>query len=226
MINILMSRGILASPQVYQKAKNYIKPNMKVLIIYFSYFSKHLPNKAAYDIFYDYHGEYHQKMLNTFATYEISEKNVLVLDYFKDDYETATKKITSVDILYFPGGSPVEMMQRFAEKKILDALQQFKGIIVGSSAGAMIQNDYYHISPDLDFHKFSINQGIGYIKEFGIEVHFRRRLKQKKALRKTANLLDRPIYVIPDDSAVIKDDVNIMCIKNAKLYYQKGKKVR
>jgi len=226
MINILMSRGILASDQVYEQAKTIIKPTMKVLIVYFSFFEKHLPDQKDYDLFYDHDNEYHQKMLKTFSRYDIDENNIKVLNYYHDSLEEMLKKIKECDILYFPGGAPEEMMDRFAQKGLLDDLKAFNKIVIGSSAGAMIQNDFFHITPDKDYQKYAIYQGLVYIKDLGIEVHFQRRIKSKKALRKTAHILGRPVYVIPDDSAIIINNGEIICIGQAKKYYENQKRVK
>ena len=74
---------------------------------------------------------------------------------------------------------------------------------MGPSAGTMIQFDTFHISKDHDYKKFSIHKGLGFIKDFGVEVHFRRRRQQKKAIRKMSHLNPRPIYVIEEPGMMI-----------------------
>lgn len=224
MIKILMSRGILASSIVYEHAKKFITPNLKVVIAYFSFFDKHISNQKEYEAFYHPGGEYYQKMIDTFANYGIKEEQITFLDYYNDSLGELKTKLNQADLLYLPGGAPEQMINRFAERNILTKIKDFTGIVVGSSAGAMIQNDYYHISPDRDYHKFEIYEGLGLIKEFGIEVHFRSRKKSKQAIRKVTKLMKRPLYTIPDDSAMIVNGQEITLINNAKKYYdQKGK---
>ena len=49
------------------------------------------------------------------------------------------------------GGAPDLMMKRIKEKKLKKLIKNYKGIMIGYSAGAMIQLDSYHISPDEDY---------------------------------------------------------------------------
>lgn len=225
MINILLSRSILNNADVYDEAKIYIKPEMKVCIVAFSFFENE-NNQEVYQAYYGPQGLYYDKMINCFATYGIGEKQISWLNYFLDEKATFIEKIKAADILYFPGGAPDLMMQRIVEKDILEPLASFDKIIIGPSAGAMIQNDYFHISPDADYQNFSMHKGLGYIKDFGYEVHFRRRKKQKKAIRKVSHIMKRPLYTIPDDGAIIVTDDTVKLIATAKLYYKNQKKVR
>ncbi|EPZ54469.1 peptidase S51 family protein [[Clostridium] sordellii ATCC 9714] len=71
------------------------------------------------------------------------------------------------------------MMDRLKEFKIIEDIENYKGIVMGSSAGAMVQVAQYHITPDKDYDTFSYNEGLNMITDFDIEVHYKKHLFRK-----------------------------------------------
>ncbi len=223
MIHILMSRGILGHPRMVEHVKPCLVDRQKVVIIALSYFEKHLGDSKTYLEYYAPGSAYHQKIIDSFAPYGIKEKDITwILDH-QDTTASATKKIKEADILYLPGGSPTELMARLKALDINAAIEAHQGVLVGSSAGAMVQFNRYHITPDHDFHRFSDEEGLDLLKGFAIEVHYQRRKKQKKALRKVRREHGIPIYGIPDEGAIIVTNGDITLIHPARqLYTPKG----
>ncbi|MCF7931178.1 MAG: Type 1 glutamine amidotransferase-like domain-containing protein [Acholeplasmataceae bacterium] len=223
MNHILLSRSILASPQMIPHFKPLIHENDKVLIVALSHFSKHIGDEETYESYYGKGGEYYQKMVDSFAPYGIKESQIKWIHYFKDDHATAIKKIKESDIIYLPGGAPDLMMMRIEAFGIKEALESHQGLMIGSSAGAMIQMASYHMSPDDDYPHFSYEKGLDLLKGFSIEVHYRRRKKQKAALRKVNRAFHQEIFAIPDDGAIIVTNEAIKCLESAKkIYHKKG----
>jgi peptidase E len=162
-------------------------------------------------------------MIDSFAPYDINESQISWIYYFDDTKESAKQKINDADIIYFPGGSPDQMMTRIIEFELKEHIEAQDKIFIGSSAGAMIQFSEYHISKDADYDCFSIQEGLTLISDFIIEVHYRRRKKQKSALRKMHRLTHKNIYSIPDDGAIIYNHLTIRTIGSAiQLYNHKG----
>jgi peptidase E len=217
MIHILLSRGILGHPNIVTYAQELIKPKHKVLVVALSFFPHQFNAQNDYEVFYGKGGEYYDKMVLSFAPYGIPESNIQFINYYQDDTESALKKIKDADIIYLPGGAPDLMMKRMEALKIKEAIEQ-KTFFVGSSAGAMIQFETYHISKDHDYPKFSYQKGLNLLKGFSIEVHFRRKKAQKSGMRKVYRAYRHPIFVIPDDGAIIISDNEARLI-NAGLYY-------
>jgi peptidase E len=217
MTHILLSRGILGHPNLVPFAIELIKPEHKVLVVALSFFPHQFNTQNDYEVFYAKGGEYHEKMLLSFAPYGIQESNIQFLNYYKDDTQSALKKIKDADIIYLPGGAPDLMMHRITELGIKDALEQ-KTFFIGSSAGTMIQFETYHISRDHDYPKFSYQKGLNLLKGFSVAVHYRRRKAQKSGMKKVYRAYQHPIFVIPDDGAMIIQDDEARLI-NAALYY-------
>ncbi|TNF08677.1 MAG: peptidase S51 [Bacillota bacterium] len=223
MKNILLSRGILKDPHIYEHAKHWIRPTDKVVILALSFFEAYLNKEEDYHAYYGKGGEYYLKMIESFAPYGITEDQVTWINYFKDDKKSALNKIEKADIIYFPGGAPDQMMKRIHAFGLKEALENTDKLYIGSSAGAMIQMQDYHMSPDPDYPHFSYENGLNLCKGFSIEVHYRRRKKQKSALRKVFRAYRHPIYVIPDDGALMVDHHGIKCIGSAyQMYDRKG----
>lgn len=220
-INILMSRSsALTAPYAEVVLKDILKKEMNVVVLGFSFFGD--LSKEQYFKYYGKDSEYALKIANSFKVYNIS--NINWLYYFDMSHEESLKLIKNADILYLPGGAPDLMYERIVNKGLLEILSNFNKIIIGSSAGAMIQLSKYHISPDNEYKKFSLNNGLSYLNNFFIEVHYNRRKKQKSSMRKVRRTFKKPIYTIPDDGLlIIKNKSEIITLNTAKkMYNSKG----
>jgi len=218
MINVLMSRsGALIEDYAFKHLKDVLKPNMNVLVIGFSFFGI-LDEKSYFDM-YDSNSEYYLKIQNNFKFYGID--NVNWLYYYNQSKEEMINLIKNADVIYFPGGAPDLMMERIIEKDILKPLKEFNKIVIGSSAGAMIQLKHYHISPDQEYFKFSEHEGLGYIDDFFIEVHYAKRKKQKKAMRRMRKTYLKEVYTIPDDGMLIVNNNEIKVLNSARKFYNR-----
>lgn len=217
-LNVLMSRSnSLVERTTYEYLKNYLKEDMKVVIIGFSFFGN--LSSEAYFNYYGKDSEYALKMEELFRVYNIS--NINWIYYYDMDFDLSVKLINEADIIYFPGGAPDLMMERIIEKNLLEVLKNHDKITIGSSAGAMIQLGMYHISKDNEYFKFSLHEGLGYLNDFFIEVHYARRKPQKSSMRKMRKTYLKPVYVIPDDGVLIVDKNQVVTLNTARKYYSK-----
>jgi peptidase E len=221
MINILLSRSILGDPFMVSLLNRYILPHHRVAILAFSFFETDVANDAQYDALYEKGGTYYDKMIAMFAPYGILESQVTWIHYFKDNSITAIQKIKDADILYFPGGSPNLMMKRIHQFGIQEALENHQGLYIGSSAGAMIQFEHYHISKDREYARFSYEEGLKLLNGFSIEVHYNRKRKQKSGMKKVWRAWKEDIYAIPDDGAIVVNQGKIFIINSARQIYDR-----
>ncbi len=212
MVNILMSRGLINKADFYIYFKEFIKPEMKVCVIPWAF-----DGKEDYSI-YRKGGYYYERMIFQFLPYQIDEDKITFLDYYLDDQKTCHEKVKNADVIYFTGGLPDKLYERLAEFNLLDILTKTPKVLVGSSAGAVIQFKDYHLSPDRDYKKFGMYKGLDILHDFGIEVHYKAKFKQKRSLKKVNQLIARPYYTVPDDSAVIVYSGKIILIGRAKRY--------
>jgi peptidase E len=219
MAHILLSRSILDQSIIFKACATYLKKEDKVCIILYSFFDAQLHSEMLYQDYYKKDGTYDLKMRKMFLAYGITE--ITYLNYYDDNEVTRLKKIHDATILFFPGGAPDEMMRRLNEHHLTQEITSFKGHTIGSSAGAMIHFDTFHIYKDKEYKKFQLLQGLGLIKGFDICVHYQRKIQQHKALKKVRRLRHIDLFVLPDDGAMIVDEGHVTLIHSAKKYSHK-----
>ena len=139
-------------------------------------------------------GMYYGGITGGFAAYGIQESQITFLDYFRDTKESAGEKVERADILYFLGGLPDRMLDRIEEFSLTDALLRHRGVVMGYSAGAVIQLGEYHLSPDEDYPEFAYYRGLPYLEGFYLEVHYEGTEVQKDAVRRVLAERGKPVY--------------------------------
>ncbi len=68
---------------------------------------------------------------------EIGFNEVIFLEKIEDEIDI-NKKISSVDVIYLPGGDPEILYREIKVRSIDSKLKDFKGILIGNSAGAIV----------------------------------------------------------------------------------------
>ena len=67
-------------------------------------------------------------------------------------------------------------------------------LIMGYSAGAVIQLAEYHLSPDDDYPEFKYYEGLPYLNDFYLEVHYEGKDAQKAAIQKVLEERKKTVY--------------------------------
>ncbi|MGC9175361.1 MAG: Type 1 glutamine amidotransferase-like domain-containing protein [Thermoprotei archaeon] len=81
-----------------------------------------------------------------------------------DSEEEVSAKMSQVDVVYLPGGDPSTLYEEMRARSLQQRLRDFKGIIVGNSAGAIV------LSRGAE-HEGKFYQGFG-LADFFISVHY------------------------------------------------------
>lgn len=76
---------------------------------------------------------------------------------------------------------------------------------MGTSAGAMIQLDYYHLTPEEDGQDYQYEQGLGLLSGFDIEVHYEPSFLQLASIVTDLKLHQKPIFALPNEGGMIVD---------------------
>ena len=193
--NILLEGYDIDAAWLRESLGAYIKPEHKVAVIPFAFRDSRVKTAQDWDGLYSKDsGRFFGGIVGAFASYGIPADNVTFLNYFTDSKETARDKIAQADILHFPGGLPDRMMARLAEFELADALLSHDGIVMGYSAGAVIQLAEYHLSPDEDYTEFGYYRGIPYLDGFYHEVHFENSEQQLASIRRVVRERGKPVY--------------------------------
>jgi peptidase E len=222
MINILLEGYNIDTPWLYNELKKYIQPNHSVVIIAFSFRENRVKSLSDWNALYDKNfGKYYNGIVSGFAAYGILEDNIVFVNYFTDTKESAVQKIKNADIVYFLGGLPDKMMDRIKEFNLYDVLMQHKGIVMGYSAGAVIQLAEYHLSPDDDYPEFNYYKGIPYLKDFYMEVHYEGTAVQNESIQRVLAERGKTVYATSDQTgAILVDNGNIKLIGDVKMFLQ------
>lgn len=197
MINILLEGYDIDAAWLYEGLQKYIKSNSKVVVIAFSFRGNRVRSVEDWNLFYSKeNGKYYGGITGGFSPFGIPESNITFLNYFTDTKETAMEKVKQADILYYLGGLPDQMMDRIMEFDLYDMLLHHQGIVMGYSAGAVIQLAEYHLSPDDDYAEFGYYKGIPYLSDFYLEVHYQGTDIQNRAITRVLKERSKPVYAM------------------------------
>lgn len=204
MVNILLEGFKLDEPWLFDALKKYILPHHKALVVAFSFRPNRVQGLSDWEALYGKEaGKYYGGIVGGLKSFGIPEENIEFLNYFTDTKESARAKVEHADILYFLGGLPDKMHERLKEFDLLDAVSAHQGIVMGYSAGAVIQLEAYHLSPDEDYPVFSYYPGIPYLKNFYLEVHYEHLPLQDACIQRVLNEKKTPVYALHRDQGAI-----------------------
>ncbi len=214
MINILLEGYDINSPWLLESLKSYIQPFHRVTVIALAFCETRVKNLDDWNYLYAKDtGTYCAGIAEAFSDYGIAENQIEFINYFTDTPETANAKIQDADILYFLGGLPDRMMQRIHEMQIYDSIVHHEGIVMGYSAGALIQLCEYHLTPDKDYPVFGYYSGIPFIDDFYLEVHYEETSEQKESIKRVLREKNKPVYAIHYmNGAIVADNGKIRLI--------------
>lgn len=220
MINILLEGYDIDASWIYNELKNYIKPNHSVAVVTFSFRDSQVKTLLDWNALYSKeNGRYYGGIVGGITAYGIPEENISFINYFTDTRESAAQKIKTADIIYFLGGLPDRMMDRISEFDLYDVLMEHNGILMGYSAGAVIQLAEYHLSPDDDYPEFRYYEGLPYLNDFYMEVHYEGTEVQDEAIRRVLSERGKTVYATAVRSgAILVDNGNIKLIGDVKIF--------
>ncbi len=77
------------------------------------------------------------------------------------DYETAKKLVQESDMVMLMGGNPFKQQELYSSKGLTEVLQNYDGVILGFSSGAMNMSKYIIITPcSSEYPDFDIREGL------------------------------------------------------------------
>ena len=218
MYSILCSK-IETLPNYKKYFSKILHNNQKVIIIPWS-FAKELNNL---DEFFSKNDKRYKKYVSSVIKIGLSEKNMEVLDCYKDSKELIKEKIRNADVLVLTGGNPEMFYSKVVQyTECLYDIKHFKGIIIGSSAGADLQLTRYFITAKNNYYNyFSFYDGFGILNDpFYIDVHTSNNKYYLNKLQKISNEKQKNVYAIYDNGLIIynRKNCNIEVLENVKLF--------
>ena len=111
------------------------------------------------------------------------------------------------------------MMDRIKEFDLYDILMQHDGILMGYSAGAVIQLAEYHLSPDDDYPEFKYYEGLPYLNDFYMEVHYEGTTVQNKSIQRVLAERGKTVYATAVRAgAILADNGNLKLLGDVKVF--------
>lgn len=207
MINILLSLWTFGEPYLKDEMLKYIKPCSKVTLISFAQ-NGGCNSRDSYDEKYGLNGKHFVLPEQEFEKFGVRKENIQLVHYFDDSKAEMTSKIANADILMFTGGMPDKAMARLIEKDIIDDIRSFDKVIMGYSAGAIIQLKRNFLSPDEDYPELTYFNGLSYINnDFYIEVHYDGKDGNwEKLLQEISLKENKTIYAMGNYGAAVVDE--------------------
>lgn len=201
-MNILLNHYNFDELWAEPALKDILMPGMKLAILPFSF-----PEDTTRDDwdaqFHPNTGQHFQDIVYPFYHYGIRPEDIRTVCCFRDTADQAREVIEHSDILFLPGGYPDLAMKRLDTMGIRNAVEGFPGIVMGASAGAMMQLAEYHITPDEDYLEFSYEKGLNFIHDFYIEVHYENTGVQNASINKVLAQRKKPVYAMENHGGLI-----------------------
>lgn len=202
MTNILLNYYNFDGDWARPYLERYIRPGSKVFILPLAYRPVQAWDSNSWLSVYGVGGEKYANIVRPFTEYGIDERSLV----WCNPYDTAqdyARVIADSDILFFTGGMPERAVKRLDRLGLTAAVKSFGGVVAGASAGAMLQLDKYHITPDEDYSSYSIDCGLGLVTGLDLEVHFVDTPLQNECTARAARQLRVPVYQMRHEGGLL-----------------------
>ncbi len=218
MINILLSELRINEDWAFPVLKSVLTQDTKVLILPYSFSELVTTEKQFLELYQPQTGFYWNSLVEPFHRYGITDDQIEWVNCFQDSFETIRDRIAETDCIVLPGGFPELMYRRLEQQNLIKLIQAHTGIVLGFSAGAMIQLKEYHITPDDQYEFYQIELGLNLVRGFDVEVHFNHQEEQLHSIYKAVHDLEIPVYALRNDGGLLIDGDEIVRFGKTELY--------
>lgn len=223
-MQILLDKLDFHEPWAYDIFSDFIKHDHKLCVIPFAYHESWIKNNLEWEnAYHPMNGKHYDEIIKPFMKFGLKEENIVFINNYSDEILEMKQKINSSDILLFTGGYPDRIMNRLRTYDLVDTVQNFSGMVMGWSAGAMILCEDYFISPDEDYLEYTLGKGLAFGKDFAIEVHYKAHEAQDYSINRFHKEFNKDVYTTQPNSAIIIYQNHLKLIGNAKLASKKRK---
>lgn len=224
MVHIFVESYDLQADYLRAAMGRYIKPSDHVAVVAFSFRDTQVRNREDWDALYSpKHGRYYEGIVQPLRGYGIPDENVEFVNYFTDTPESAAEKLRRADIVYLLGGLMDKTVERIDAFGLRPALQAHRGVVLGFSAGALVQLAEYHVSPDDDYPEFGYYAGLSLLDGFYLEVHYEGNPVQQSSIARVLKERGKPVYALADGrGAIIIDGGEMRLLGDVKAFVPGG----
>ncbi|MGL4624779.1 MAG: Type 1 glutamine amidotransferase-like domain-containing protein [Culicoidibacterales bacterium] len=207
MMQLLLSQNNFDSDWAFRQLTPHLKPGTKVLILPFSFSSKLLKTSRDWEQSYGKNGTYYHDIVAPFLKYGIFESDIKWVNFFEDSPEKIIDLMNKCEVVFLPGGLPQQLQERIIKKELVEALRTIPKLVIGVSAGALVQLPYYSVSPDRKFKHFEALSGLAITDlPFLIEVHYSATDRQQEFIRCALAETTHLVYALSNSGGLFITD--------------------
>ena len=214
MANVLLNYYNFDGEWARPHLEKYLK-SKKVLILPLAYREFQAWDNESFLAIYGKGGEKYPAITRPFLEYGIAEAELDWLNPY--DGKDHISQIKNADLLFFTGGMPEKAIKRMEDLHIVDAVKNFSGVVMGASAGAMLQLETYHITPDEDYAEYGIWHGLGLVGGIDLEVHYLATPLQQQCSARAVKDTGLPVYQMWHEGGLIVDGGKITVMGSVEL---------
>ncbi len=203
MINILCSYSNFDESWGYSAIEPYLSASDEVCVLPLEHQDGWLSEEVSLRNVYQKGADAYETLVRPLRAFGIKDQQI----HWVDDSDTivSTKeKIKNSNVLILLGSHPVDMIERIEDLQIKDELRNYDGVMIGISAGAMIQLDLFHMTADY-FEEFSFGEGLGVISGFDVDMHYQPESEHLYAMIRAIEDQDLAVVCCPEKSMMIID---------------------
>ncbi len=208
MTNVLLNIYEFQADWAKPVLSDLLKPEHRVTILTMSH-GDEIPDKKTWEKLYLPGREIYNVLTGAYGAYGIPKENIQFVSWYHDTPETALMKIGEADVLFLTGGLPDVFYSRLEEWGLVEPIRHFPGIVMGCSAGAMMQMTEYHITPDEDYDTYGYYPGLGLLEGFEPEVHYAASEVQKESIDRYLRERGKPVYAMTNQGGLVVRDGEI-----------------
>ena len=212
MVNVLLNYYNFDGDWARPHLERIFKCKPRVLILPLAYRETQAWDNGSFLSIYGKGGEKYDNILRPFLCYGYTEQEIAWLNPY--DGSNHLEQIRNADLLFFTGGMPEKAIARMEQLGIASAVKDFDGTVMGASAGAMLQLDTYHITPDEDYDNYSVWHGLGLVKGIDLEVHYLATDLQKQCTVRAVKELGLPVYQMWHEGGLLIEQGKITLMGN------------
>ena len=211
MVNVLLNYYNFDGDWAKPHLQKYVE-GKKVLILPLAYRPIQAWDNDSFLSIYGKGGEKYPAITRPFLEYGLSESQLDWLNPY--DGKDHAEQVKNADLLFFTGGMPEKAIARMEDLGITDAVKNFHGVVMGASAGAMLQLDVYHVTPDEDYADYGIWRGLGLVKGLDLEVHFLNTPIQQQCSKRAVKEIGLPVYQMWHEGGLLIEEGKITVMGN------------
>ncbi len=203
MINILCSYSNFDEAWGYASIEPYLHHEDEVCILVLEHSDGWAYEDLSLRDAYESGAAAHETLVRPFRAFGIADSQIHVVSQ-DNSISTIQDRIRHSDVLVLFGSHPNAMIEAVEDLQIRDAILRHKGVVMGISAGAMVQLDLFHMTSDY-FDEFSFGEGLNLIGGFDVDIHYQPETEHLYAMIRSIEDLGRSVVCIPQKGMMIVD---------------------